>query len=138
MKYAYTLILTALFVCLSPNKLFCQSTPNLDGKDYLVEVERVKGKKMGSNWPDDTLKFDSGNLYSIYMMEREGFGSSSYSPKLYKTDSIQIILFKYKEYNKYGSLLQIKGKAQGNNIEGTISWTSLAGTREYTFSGVKI
>ena len=107
----------------------------MDGHSYLINVTLTSGKKWGSKWPSDTLKFAAGELYSVYMNRRERFERSSYTPSQIKTDSITIINFNYRDYNDGMSLLRIKGKAYGNVIEGTIKWTSLAGTRLYSFSG---
>lgn len=114
----------------------------LDGNSYLIEVKQETGEKHEPQvgWPIDTLLFDFGKLYSVYMQERERFCPSVYSPSTSKIESDSLINFKYENSNPGGSFLQIIGTVLGTTIKGTISWTSGAKniTRTYSFEGTLI
>jgi hypothetical protein len=130
------LIFSILFFCVNASSLSAQTGTDIDGNSYTIELTRVKGKNKGSSWKTDTFKFDSGEMISVTLQEREGFESASYFPLEATTDSTESsINFSYESYNKYGSKLQIDGRAHGNVIEGTAIWTNMHGPRTYTFEG---
>ena len=114
----------------------------MDGKSYKIEVKQETGKKHkpNSGWPTDTLNFDSGKMFSLYMQERERFYASSYSPSTGKTDLESGISFKYENTNPGGSFLRIEGTVKGTSISGSIRWTAAykSRTRTYTFVGIQI
>lgn len=137
-KALMKLIIATLLITLNFSSIIAQSTANLDGNAYAITLTKVSGKKGGFRWKSDTFKFNSGEMISVILGEREGFGSESYAPAQLKTDAAQTISFTYKSTNKYGSKLQIEGKVDGNFMEGTAIWTNGKGNHTYTFKGILI
>lgn len=139
MKILFKLIILMLLANIFPNVTSAKSGI-LDGNSYLITVKQETGKKHHPwrSWPNDTLKFDSGKMYSIYMQERERFHPASYAPPTSLTKADSLITFNYENHNPGGSFLRIEGTVQGTTIKGTIRWTSVAKnrTRTYSYEGI--
>lgn len=125
------------FICISAYSSLAQ-TGELDGKSFKIHVNQETGKKhkLFGGWPTDTLNFDSGKMSSYYMLKKERFYSSSYSPVPVKSDLQLGINFKYENTNSGGSFLQIEGTAKGTSISGSICWISAYKSRKRTYSFV--
>lgn len=141
MKHLLNLIITASIASVCSISTFAQ-TGSLDGNSYQIEVKQQTGKKHRpkGGWPTDTLTFDSGEMFSLYMQERERFLPISYSEDTDTGDLETGISFKYENTNRGGSLLRIEGTVIGDTIKGTIRWTAAhkTRTRTYTFEGTLI
>jgi len=141
-KQYISCFVSALTLCffIFSNSIYGQKKPPPDkllvGKIYTIELA-AQGKKAGDPAPDE-ISFKSDKFTSKLMKTDEKFAPSVYIAEADSTgESGKTISFESESKNPDAELLKWTGTITGDDIEGTVIWTSKKGKikKEYTYAG---
>jgi len=108
------------------------SSDNINGKSFSIDITRVSGKRTGWEWTNDVISFSGNKMTSAIMSQHEHFQQGEIFISRYPDGRVQ---FKSVAENPGGSKLEWLGIIKDKKIEGKVDWHNAQGTQSYKFSG---